>query len=301
MSQPLLKRIKNTLIYIVIRVLVTLLAVLPQSLLGFLGRFLGRLGFLLAAKERAKTLRTLRLAYGGGPSDLELRRIAVEAWQNLGRNAFEMVGWSRWSHEKIASQVVRVEGWENAEKALKRGKGVLAVTAHLGHWELLAAYVGSRTPIAVVYKPIYDPRLDRLILAFRSKWGGPVIPRGGALKGILKAMGENRVIGVLMDQDTGDDGVFVPFFGREAWTQSGVARIAKKSGAALVPFFLVRGKDRKFELHVEPEIPVGEGEDAVRAAVAAYTAVIEKYIRAYPEQWVWMHERWRTHREDKKS
>jgi KDO2-lipid IV(A) lauroyltransferase len=300
-SQPYLKRAKNTLIYLAVRALVAVLGFLPLPLLGVLGKALGLLGLWLVPKERAKTLRHLRAAFPN-LKEPEIQRLAVGSWANLGRNALEMVGWSRWPHARVASLVARVQGWEHAEAALRRGKGILGVTAHLGHWELLAAYTGYRTPIAIVAKSLYDPRLDRLVTAFRARWGGPVIPRGGALRGILKALSENRVIGVLMDQDTGDDGVFVPFFKREAWTQSGPARIAAKTGAALVPFFLVRGRDGRFELHVEPEIRVpGEGEAAIHETVRRYTETIEGYVRTYPDQWVWMHERWRTRREDRGS
>lgn len=294
MSQPLHKRIKNTFIYVVVVVLKTLLGLLPLSILSFKGSILGRIGFFVARKERAKTLQSLEKAYGDSMDGADRRKLGSKAWANLGRNAFEMIRWASWSHEKVAAQVVRVTGWEHAQKAIAKGKGVLCITAHLGHWELLAAYVGSRTPIAVVAKPLYDPRLDKIVTDFRSKWGGPVIPRGGALKGILQALKENRLIGMLMDQDTGSDGIFVPFFGRPTWAQTGAARIAQKSGAALVPFFLVRGTDGKFELHVEPEIEMGPGPEGVVAATAAYTAVIERYVRAYPDQWVWMHERWRS-------
>ena len=292
-----MKKFKNTLIYLVIRALVAALGVLPLGILGFMGKTLGILGYWLAGKERRKTLAHLRLAFGKSLKEPEIQRLAIGSWANLGRNAFEMIGWSRWSHPKIANLISRVRGWEHAEAALAKGKGVLAVTAHLGHWELLAAYVGYRTPIAVVYKPVYDPRLDKMLLDFRGKWGGPVIPRGQALKGILKALAENRTIGVLMDQDTGDDGVFVPFMGIPAWTQSGPARIARKTGAALVPFFVVRGRDGKFELHLEPEIKrpeTGDAEADILETTKRYTEVIEAYIRTYPDQWVWMHERWKT-------
>jgi KDO2-lipid IV(A) lauroyltransferase len=301
MSKPLPKRIKNTFIYIVVIVMKTLLGFLPLRLLGAVGATLGRVGFVLARKERAKTLGHLHVAFGGFRDEDQIKKIASDSWANLGRNGLEMFRWAVWPHEKVAAQVARVTGWEHAEKAVKRGKGVICVTAHLGHWELLAAYVGYRTPIAVVAKPLYDPRLDKLITDFRGKWGGPVIPRGGALKGILRALSENRSIGMLMDQDTGDDGEFVPFFGKPTWAQTGAARIAQKSGAALVPFFMVRGTDGKFELFVEPEIPVGPGPDGVVAATAAYTAIIERYVRAYPEQWVWMHERWKTRPEHKQK
>jgi len=294
MPQPFLKRTKNTFIYIVVVVVKTLLGFFPICFLGPLGSLLGRVGFFLARKERRKTLQTLHTAFGDSLGEKRIKGIAADSWANLGRNGLELFRWARWSHEKIADQVVRVTGWENAERAVQKGKGVLCITAHLGNWELLAAYVGSRTPIAVVAKPLYDPRLDKIVTDFRSKWGGPVIARGGALRGILQALKENRSIGMLMDQDTGSDGIFVPFFGRPTWAQTGAARIGQKSGAALVPFFLVRGADGRFEMHVEPEIPVGPGSEGVAKATADYTAVIEQYVRAYPEQWVWMHERWRS-------
>ncbi len=280
-----------------VRVIVSTLGFLPRRALGFLGKTLGWAGFYLAGKERRKTLGNLRLAFGDSVGKRDIRRMAIGCWKNLGRNAFEMIAWSRWSRDRVARQVSRARGWEHLEAALKRGKGVFAVTAHLGHWELLAAYVGSRVPIAVVAKPLYDPRLDRMITEFRSKWGGPVIQRGGALKGILKALSENRVIGVLMDQDTGDDGVFAPFFGREAWTQSGPVRIAKKTGSALVPVFLIRDPDGRFELRVEPELEIpdtGDPDADVSKTVRRYTEIIEGYVRAYPDQWVWMHDRWKT-------
>ncbi len=301
MSKPLSKRVKNTLIYVCVVVVKTLLGLLPMRLLGAVGDVLGRVAFVLARKEREKTLRGLETAFGDSTDAATRRKMGSETWANIGRNVFEMFRWATWPRAKVAGLVARVEGWENAEQAIARGKGVLCVTAHLGHWELLAAYVGSRTPIAVVAKPLYDPRLDKIVTQFRSKWGGPVIPRGGALKGILRALAENRLIGMLMDQDTGDDGVFVPFFGRPTWAQTGAARIAQKSGAALVPFFLTRDADGSFVLHVEPEIPMGPGPEGVLAATAAYTAVIERYVRAYPTQWVWMHERWRSTPENRKG
>jgi KDO2-lipid IV(A) lauroyltransferase len=124
-----------------------------------------------------------------------------------------------------------------------------------------------------------------------------MVKRGMALRGILEALKENKLVMMLCDQDTGNDGVFVPFFGKEAWTQSGAARIAQKTGAALVPAFMVRGTDGRFELRVEPEIQIprtGSKEGDVLEAVRRYTEVIENYVRAYPDQWVWMHERWKT-------
>ena len=101
----------------------------------------------------------------------------------------------------------------------------------------------------------------------------------------------------LVDQDTGKDGVFVPFFGKSAWTQSGVARIALKTGAALVPAFVVRGTDGLFEFHMDREIEVsriGDPEKDILETTRRYTEAVEAYVKAYPDQWMWMHERWKT-------
>lgn len=300
MARPL-QKLKNHLIYYSARVLMAFLVWLPFPLVSRFGRLFGGLVFKMAGKERRKTLESLKTAYPE-INPTEAKKLGRAAWKNIGRNLFELVHWMGWSREKIAGQPARVEGWENVEKALARGKGVLVVTAHLGNWELLGAFMSSRHETSGVAQQLYDPRFDAILTRFRmDKLGAAIIKRGMALRGILEALKDNRLILALLDQDTGQDGVFVPFFGKLAWTQSGVARIAQKTGAALVPAFLVRGADGRFEVHAEKEIEVphsGDKEKDVVEATRRITEVIEKYVRAYPDQWVWMHERWKTRPKD---
>jgi KDO2-lipid IV(A) lauroyltransferase len=200
--------------------------------------------------------------------------------------------------QEVVKQVKRIRGWEHMEAAAAKQKGVFALSGHLGNWELLGAILGEMTPTVAVAQKVYDPRFDDLITWMRSdKLKVPMIKRGMALRGILEALKENKTVYALVDQDTGTDGVFVPFFGKPAWTQTGVARIAYKTGAALVPVFVVRGTDGNFDLHVEKEIEVphtGDAEKDVLETVRRYTEVIESYVKAYPDQWMWMHERWKT-------
>jgi KDO2-lipid IV(A) lauroyltransferase len=297
MARPL-QKLKNHLIYYSARVLMAILVWLPYSWVSPLGRLFGSLVFTLAGGERRKTLESLHTAYPD-MGETETAELARAAWKNLGRNLFEVVHWMGWSREKIAAQTARVEGWENVERALARGKGAFLVTGHLGNWELLGGFMCSRHKSSGIAQNLYDPRFDAIINKFRmEKLGGAaMIKRGVALRGILEALKDNQLIMSLCDQDTGQDGVFVPFFGKPAWTQSGVARIAQKTGAALVPAFLVRGTDGRFEVHAEKEIQVrsgGDKEKNVVEAVRQFTEVIEKYVRAYPDQWVWMHRRWKT-------
>ncbi len=302
MARPL-QKIKNHVIYLTARALILLLGLLPLGLLAPLGSCLGRCVFRLAASERKKCLRNIATAFPE-LSPGEGRRLGSEVFAHFGREALAMVRYRNWSREKVVQLVERIDGWEHFESAHSRGKGVLIVTAHLGNWEVLAACFAARVPVAVVAQKLYDPRFDDLITRLRERWGSEVIQRGVALKGILRALSRGKTIGTLCDQDTGMDGVFVPFFGRPAWTQSGVVRVARRTGAPLVPCFIVREANGRYRIFIEPAIAIPEAGDEtaiIRDAVRSFTEIIERRVRMHPEQWVWMHERWRTRPESEKN
>ncbi len=300
-----LQKLKNNLIFFSARVLIFILCLLPLILVSALGRLFGALVFALAGGERRKTLNSIRTAFPKNFDEKQADKLARSVWVRLGQNLFETVQWLDWPQEKIASRVVRARGKEYAEKALGKGKGVFIVTAHLGNWELLAGYLASSFPVSAVAQNLYDKRFDRIVTRFReNNLKVTMIKRGMALRGILNALKQNRLVLALCDQDSGSEGVFVPFFGKPAWTQSGVARIALKTGAALVPAFMVRGTDGNFEMQMDREIEVsrtGDLEKDVLETVRRYTEVIESHVKAYPDQWVWFHERWRTRPENKKT
>ncbi len=290
-------KFKHHVIYYTANILIGILGLLPYSWMGPLGRTFGLLVFRLAKKEREKTVRNIRTAFPNQMTWAQAEKFGENVWIRLGWNLFEVARWVPMEREAILAKVVRVNGYENLEKALAKDKGVILFSGHLGNWELLSC-VGAKTPIAGVAQNLYDPRFDRLVTWMRSeKLKVAMIKRGLALRGILEALKGNKTVFALVDQDTGKDGVFVPFFGKPAWTQSGMARIAYKTGAALVPAFVVRGTDGQFELHVEREIEVphtGDAEKDVLETVRRYTEVVESYVKAYPDQWMWMHERWKT-------
>jgi KDO2-lipid IV(A) lauroyltransferase len=294
---PRVKKIKNDLIYFSARALMFLIQHLPYSWAGALGRSFGAAIFSAAGGERRKTLESIRTAYPDW-NELKVFDLAQNVWKRLGQNLFEVVRWIPMTQEQVVAQVARVEGWENLEKALVRGKGTVVVTGHLGNWEMLGGYLGRRHPTTAVAKRLYDNRFDDLITWMRTeKLKVPMIKRGMALRGILEALKMNWVIYALVDQDTGKDGVFVPFFGKPAWTQSGIARVVRKTGAALVPAFMVRGGDGRFELKMDKEIQVPVTDDLeadVLETTRRYTEAVETAIRAYPDQWMWMHRRWKT-------
>jgi KDO2-lipid IV(A) lauroyltransferase len=304
LARPL-QKIKNDLIYHATRALIACLGLLPFSWMSPLGRTFGLMVFTLAGGERRKTLASLRTAFSTECSNDRIKRLARLVWMGLGRNLFEVVKWRTLTHDQLVSLVARETGWENMEQALKRGKGALVLTAHLGNWELLGAWLAGRHTTTAVAQKLYDSRFDTLITDLRTNIiKVQMFKRGIALRAILESLKLNNIVIAVVDQDTGKDGVFVPFFHKPAWTQSGSARIALKTGTALVPAFMVRGSDGRFEVHVEPEIKVprtGDDEKDILETVRRYTDVVEKYVKSYPDQWMWMHERWKTRPEGEKD
>jgi len=291
-------KLKHQIIYPLARLLMALLRALPLAWIPSLGRTFGALVFAFAGRERTKTLASIRAAFPRDFTEGQVTALARSVWVRLGQNLFEMVWWRGRARERILAQVVRTRGLEHLQEALSRGKGVLVITGHLGNWELLGGYLSKVRPLYAVAQYLYDERFDRIVTDFREKdLGMTIIKRGMALRGILSALKEGKIVYALVDQDTGQDGIFVPFFGKPAWTQSGVARIAEKTGAPIVPAFLVRGVDGRFECHVERPLPVprtGDPEADILGTVRLYTEAVESYVKAYPDQWMWMHERWKT-------
>ena len=189
---------------------------------------------------------------------------------------------------------IRWEGAECVQAALREGRGVLFATAHLGNWELSAfAYALLAEPMNVVVRPLDNPLIDRLVEHRRSLSGNRTIGKSDFARGILKALGRNEAVGVLVDQNASPDGgVFVDFFGLPACAGTGFAKIAARSGAAVIPgFALWSDEEQRYVLRFYP--PVAMTGDAARDT-QALQSVLEEVIRAHPDQWLWIHRRWKT-------
>jgi KDO2-lipid IV(A) lauroyltransferase len=194
--------------------------------------------------------------------------------------------------------VAEVSHWEYLKKPLAEGRGVVAVTGHLGNWEIIAQRTMLETGrTATVAQKSYDSRFEEELRKLRVLFGLTIFPRGTSVRPILSHLKKGGVLGVLADQDTSVDSVFVDFFGHQAKTPSGPAWLAQVTGAALITGFLWRRPDGRYQMEFGPEIPVpakGESKEALIPAVQEYTRRTEQAIREHPEQWVWMHERWRS-------
>ncbi len=277
---------------------VRVMGLLPRVMARGLGAGVGRLAYSLLGRLRGVGLRNLRLAFPE-LAEGERERILRIDYRNLGWQLAEFCLMSRYTPES-ASKFIRYEGLENYIAARDKGQGVLVLTGHLGAWELSSFYHSLMgMPMGMVIRRLDNPLVDLFVNRVRCLHGNRVIHKDDFARGLIASMRSGETVGILMDTNmTPPQGVFVPFFGVEACTASGMARVAQKTGAAVVPGFLLwEESEQRYVLHFGPEIPVVDTGDTEADAVtntARFTAAIEGYIRRYPEQWLWMHRRWKT-------
>ena len=281
------------------------LAALPAGARLRSGEVLGSLAWRLAWRERRRALAHLEQAFGPDRPAAELRRIGRECFRNLGRCVAEVCALRRaraedvleFFDEESAGAVARC-----AELAAA-GPGVVAVTAHLDNWELSAAYASARgMPLSVVARHLYFEPYDRMVNEMRRRFGAEVIYQDESPRKMLRALRAGRVLALLADQDVSRlDGVFVPFFGRPAYTPTGPVALAVASGAPVVLMYGLRtGRDRhRLVLEGPLEFDRAEKHRAALEGTRLWSARLEAVIRERPEQWVWMHRRWRTRPEDR--
>lgn len=291
-------RMRYRLEYALAWLLIRLLGALPRPMARVSGITLGQLVYLVHGKLRRVGMRNLMLAFPGKTTS-ERRRILRGEFTSLGRQLAEVCLFPRYTRENV-SKVVVYDGFENFERAQARGKGVLYLTAHLGGWELSAfAHSLHGHPLHVVMRGMDNPYLDRLVQRMRTMHGNRAVDKDNFVRGLLSAMKASETVGILMDTNmTPPQGVFVDFFGIPACTASGLARIALRTDAAVVPGFTVWDRDlRKYRLRFEPSLKLlrtGDEEADIVANTAMFTKVIEDYVRRYPDQWLWVHRRWKT-------
>jgi KDO2-lipid IV(A) lauroyltransferase len=232
-------------------------------------------------------------------SDAERDRVLRGVFWHLGWQLVEFCRMPRYTRENTRDWL-RTEGLKNFLAAQARGKGVLVVTGHLGAWELSSFYHSLMGhPMGMVIRPLDNRRLDAFVNGIRCLHGNRVLPKDDFARGLLRAMRAGETVGILMDTNmTPPQGVFVDFFGRQACTASGLARVALKTGAAVLPgFVLWEPAEQKYVLRFGQELILertGNTEADILAATQQCTQAIEAWIRRYPDQWLWIHRRWKT-------
>jgi KDO2-lipid IV(A) lauroyltransferase len=270
------------------------LAHLPSAVGLAAGRRLGDVLWWVLPRRRRVALENLRRSFGGERPPAELRRLGRRSFQHVGMNLVEVCRYLFRPTQVMLSRV-RVEGREHFQAAAARGRGVLILTGHFGNWELLAAAHGlAGLPLSIVTRPLDHPLLDDLAARFRRRSGAELIDKRQAVREVLTALRRQRMVGILLDQNaTRAEGVFVPFFGSPASTSKGLALLALRTGAPVVPVFLRREPDGGHCMEVGAALPPPE-DGLVTSYTVTFNRVLEATIRRAPEQWLWMHDRWRT-------
>jgi len=278
--------------YAIARIAVATLQYTPLNLSIHLGRAYARVLDFAVPRLRRVAMRNLAMAFPQLPIARH-RQIADGVFESIARLLAAFSRFPAISRLNV-DQWIRYEGFEHVTAARSRGKGVLFATAHLGNWELSAfAHALLTEPMHVVVRPLDNPLIDRFVEQRRSTSGNILIDKREFARPILKALHANRAVGVLVDQNASlDNGVFVPFFGIPACVNPGFAKLAAHSGAAVIPgFALWSVAERRYVLRFYPEVEMTG--DAVRDT-SAIQQTLEAAIREYPDQWLWIHRRWKT-------
>ena len=283
--------------YKVIVGLLKVLGLIPRKTAFKLGNFIGQILFLADRKHRKIALNNLTRSFGHEKSSYEIKILVRRIFKNLGQIIFE-IGWSLRLERKDFQKYFNIQGLSNYRNAYKKGKGVLLLTAHMGNWELLSIIMAmAGYPVSVLYRPLDFFLLDRLFAMIRGRFGAELIPSAQSMRKILRSLKHGKVVGMLMDQNVDwYEGVFVDFFGHRTCTNKGMALLARRTESPVVPVFLVREKSG-FRAEFGSEIPLIKTEDIrkdVEANTQQYNRVIESVIRQYPDQWFWVHQRWKT-------
>jgi len=288
------QRLEYALAWVIIKVL----GALPRSLSRAAAIALSWTIYLVHIRLRHVGMRNLKLAFPE-KTRRERARILRGVFTSLGRQLAEVCLFPTYTPENVGKVVV-YDGFENFERALARGKGLLFLTAHLGAWEL-SAFTHSLYghPLHIVMRPLDNVYLDSLMRRYRTMHGNSTVDKDDFVRGLLSAMKAGETVGILMDTNmTPPQGVFTDFFGIPACTASGLARIALRTDAAVVPGFTIWDPGlRKYRLRFDTALKLirtGNDDADVRANTALFTKVIEEYVRKYPDQWLWVHRRWKT-------
>ncbi len=297
------KRIKRIGEFALVEALRRTARMLPRPVGPAVFAGIGDLAGRLRVRDRRRAADNLARAFPTMPAPA--REAMVRAmYRALGRNAWEFLALEGASPEAVRARVTRVDGAAFMEAAASEGRGVIAVTGHIGCWELLAAYFAATGyRVSVVARRLRIERLNARLVAMRASVGVRTLDRDADARAMIETLRAGGALGVLIDQHTRVSGEYVPFFGRPAHTPTGVARLAMLTGAPLVPMASYRCRDGCYAIRVLPpirarRIPAADRarrRDEVIRVTAACSAALEELIRHDPTQWVWFHDRWRGH------
>ena len=276
-----------------------IIKIIPARCLYGFSRHIAYLGYMLVGKQRKIALDSLSIAFGKEKSPQEIEQIAKDSFSYMAQSAAETL--SLLKRPQFAKENVDIEGRQHLENALSKGKGAILVSAHFGNFPILMAHLSiTGYKILVIMRSMRDARTEKFFIKGREKLGLKIIysqPRNVCVMESIRALRNNELVFILLDQNFGTGGVFVDFFGRKAATAAGPVVLARRSGAALLPCFIIRQEGGRHKIIFEPElkqVETGSAQETIILNVQRLTDIIESYIRKYPAEWGWIHRRWKS-------
>jgi len=291
------RAIKYPVLIFFIRVFILIVRIFPRGFVLKTFAGLGRLVFRFLKKERDKTINNLTLVFGDVKTEIEIKKMAQQVFVNQALNFADYVHTMQYTTREQFSKIVEFVGEEHLREAYNQGKGVLCLMCHVGSWEfsaIMPPVMGYET--TAISRPMPNEKIDKLIVGSRQKRGMKNISRGNVYDQLVEVLKKGECLIIMIDQDTQVKGVFLDFMGKQAYTPIGAARLAIDSKAPVLPMYMKRLPNNKHQFTILPQLPfinTGNEFDIIENT-KIYNKAIEEIINETPEQWVWMHERWKT-------
>ncbi|MCM8782663.1 MAG: lysophospholipid acyltransferase family protein, partial [Candidatus Omnitrophica bacterium] len=288
---------KDYLGYIAAKFLSFIFCLLPLRFSLFLGRGIGVLAFFINKKRRVVAYTNLKAAFCKEKGPAELRGLVKKVYQNLGQVLIEVLRFPV-INSRYIQKFISIKGLKRLKEIMAQNKGIIILTGHFGNWELsslIGGFLGF--PISVLAREQKHTQLNELLNSYRQMAGCKVIKKGLSTRQLIKALQSGEIVGILADQDAGKLGIFVNFFGRPTSTHSGAFIFARKTGALILPTFIVREKGPYHRIDLLEPIKLKNNQDSdvdIYSAIQEFSNVLESYVRRYPSQWLWVHKRWKS-------
>jgi len=271
---------------------------LPLSLTLRFGSFLGRLAFYLWRPKTKIALQNLQRAWTGKKSDRELRNIARRMYQNFGKGLMEFFRLPLLTSKNL-SRYVTFEGMKHLEDAADQGRGVFLLSAHFGNWEMLSAVLALRgVPLNPLVRIIKNNQVDAFVNGIRRRTGVNPIEKNEGTNEVINSLRKNKTVGFVLDQHANESlGIPVKFFGQKFFAFKSLAILARRYKVPIVPGFIIREPHGKHRVVIEPALTLSQGmnlNDSILNDTQLCIGVLERYIRQYPDQWIWLHQGWRN-------
>ncbi len=276
-----------------------IIKVIPAGFLYAFAKNIAALAYVFAIKQKKIALDSLNIAFGREKSRQEIEKIAKDCFTYMAKSAVELMFFFDKPH--VLMERVEILGRQNLDKALAYGRGVILVSAHFGNFPLLLGRLAvEKYKVGGIMRPMRDAKVEKIFLEKRERFGVKTIysqPRNECVNNTIAALRNNELVFIPIDQNFGTGGVFVNFFGKKAATATGPVILAQRTGAVIIPCFIIRNPNDKHRIIFEAELELAEGKDPqeeILINIQRLTDIIESYIRKYPAEWGWIHRRWKS-------